>query len=189
MKYLALDIGNVCIKINPVSAYSRMGFDSLPPEIISVSRKFESGRLSFDEMLDFFQKHPAGQGFSKMEMTETFISILQEPMPGMEKLITSLPSRGIQPVFFSDISEIHIRKTREMFKAAVAVPCGIYSYQVGFMKPAKEMFRNFEKRFGSPCLYVDDRADLIAAATEYGWNAWQFTSAQDLADKITELDI
>ena len=46
------------------------------------------------------------------------------------------------------------------------------------------MFEAFEKRFGVPALYVDDRKELIEAARKRGWNAIVFTNSEALSAAI-----
>ena len=185
MKYIALDIGNVCIKVDHASAFARMGFRGAPgAEVLLAAQAFECGRLSADALFGVMQKQPETSGKSREELLDDFNSILVEPVAGMSELIKTLPARGIQPVFFSDISYIHLEGTRKLFPAAEVIPCGIYSFQVGALKPSEKLFRAFERRFGEPLLYVDDRKELIEAAQRHGWNAWQFESAAALADKL-----
>ena len=83
-------------------------------------------------------------------------------------------------MFFSDVSARHMKLVRRMFHASELVPDGIYSFETGAMKPEEPMFAAFEKRFGVPVLYVDDREILIDAAKKRGWNAVVFTGAADL---------
>lgn len=181
MKYIALDIGNVCIKIDHAGCYAKVGFSGMPPEnVMMLSREYECGRLSEDEFWTKFQQLVPDKSYTRTFLEQTFDSILSCPMPGMEELISSLPSRGIQPVFFSDVSARHIKLVRRMFHASAVVPEGIYSFEVGAMKPEEPMFAAFEKRFGTPVLYVDDRPDLIDAAKKRGWNAIVFPGAEEL---------
>ena len=100
--------------------------------------------------------------------------------PRLNELVFSLPARGIQPVFFSDTSALHLAEVRRKFPAAAVVPEGIYSFEVGARKPARAMFEAFESRFGRPVLYVDDRPELIEGAAKFGWNALRFTGAEAL---------
>jgi putative hydrolase of the HAD superfamily len=182
MKYIALDIGNVCIQIDHVSCYSKVGFDGMPPqEVMLLAQDYECGRLTEDEFWTRFQQYAPDKSKSRQDLEKDFDSILVEPVEGMEELISSLPLFGIQPVFFSDVSARHMKLVRRMFRASAMVPHGIYSFEVGAMKPADAMFEAFEKRFGVPALYVDDRAVLIEAAKKRGWNAIVFTDAKALA--------
>ena len=180
MKYLALDIGNVCIEIDQLSAWKQMGFTAPAPALAEIAARFETGFITEAEFSRAVLELSPCKNRTVKELREIFLSILVKPKTDMAELISSLPARGVQPVFFSDISFLHLQKTREMFPAAKHVPCGIFSFEVGAMKPQKAMFRAFEARFGKPFLYTDDRADLIAAAEKYGWQAHRFVSADDL---------
>lgn len=185
MKYIALDIGNVCIEIDHVGCYSKVGFSGMPPqEVMFLSREYECGRLSEDEFWTRFQQYAPDKTKSRQDLEKDFDSILVRPVEGMEELISSLPLFNIQPVFFSDVSARHMKLVRKMFRASAMVPDGIYSFEVGAMKPEDAMFEAFEKRFGVPALYVDDREILIEAARKRGWNATVFTGAKALARAI-----
>ena len=151
-----------------------------PQEVMFLAREYECGRLTEDEFWTRFKQYAPNQNKTRQDLEKDFDSILVEPMPGMEMLISALPLVGIQPVFFSDISERHLRLVRKMFRASAMVPEGIYSFEVGAMKPEEPMFEAFEKRFGVPALYVDDREVLIEAALKRGWNAVVFSDAKAL---------
>ena len=182
MKYIALDIGNVCIRIDHVGCYTKVGFDGMPPEeVMALSREYECGRLTEDAFWTQFQAFAPDKTKAREDLERDFDSILTGTVPGMEELISTLPLFGIQPVFFSDVSARHMKLVRRMFRASALVPDGIYSFEVGAMKPDAAMFEAFEKRFGVPALYVDDREILIEAARKRGWNALVFSGADDLA--------
>ena len=78
-------------------------------------------------------------------------------------------------------------RTGELFPEAALVPDGIFSFSAGAQKPDEAMFAAFERSFGIPALYTDDRMELIEAARERGWNAVQFTSAENLQQLIADL--
>ncbi|MCQ2378637.1 MAG: hypothetical protein MJ016_05430 [Victivallaceae bacterium] len=180
MKYLALDIGNVCLEIDQQSAWEAMGFPGLDGDLLPLIAAHETGRMPTAEALRRIAALSDVKGKSEADLLRIFLDIIVKPKPRMTELISSLPARGIQPIFFSDISIPHLEKTRRIFAPAAGNPCGIYSCEVGAMKPDERMFRAFEARFGKPFLYVDDRADLIAAALRRGWRAHRFTDAEDL---------
>lgn len=183
---LALDIGNVCVSINHLNCVRKLGLDAIPDELRQVALAYECGNMTeaefFNAMHAFFQAR-----FTPDEIAEAFDSILIEPVPGMEELVNSFPSRNIKAVFFSDISPTHLRRTREIFPAAVHVPHGIYSFESGALKPQAPMFDRFEAIFGKPDLYVDDRAELIAGAHRRNWHACCFTGAGALQAELKKL--
>ena len=183
MKYIALDIGNVCVKINPLRAAAALGIETVPEAMRRAMYAFETGVIGEEEFL--YRSLAAFDGrFTPARLRAAFRAILIEPVPGMTELVKSLPGRGIQPVFFSDISVTHLAQTREIFAGAAAVPEGIYSFESGALKPGKAMFDRFEERYGKPLRYFDDRAELIAAAQQRGWAAVQFVSAQQMSDEL-----
>ncbi len=190
-KILALDIGQVCISIHPERCFARLGFRSaaeVPPELLRIScDEFECGRLSDAEFLAAARKL-IGTTLSDAELAAALAAIIGGPLPGMNELVFSLPARGIQPVFFSDTSALHLAEVRRKFPAAAVVPEGIYSFEVGARKPARAMFEAFESRFGRPVLYVDDRPELIEGAAKFGWNALRFTGADALERALFPAD-
>ena len=174
--YLALDIGNVCIKIDRSRCLDALGLAEFTDEMLSLARDFEWGKLEQEEFFNsFVSLLPERKSFQ--ECLDAFNSILVEPVPGMCELVKEFLSRGVTPVFFSDISPTHLAHTRKIFPASELIPDGIYSFEAGAWKPSVEMFSAFEKRFDVPILYTDDREELIAGALAHGWNAVRFTDA------------
>ena len=180
MKYLALDIGNVCIAIRPERLFAALvvsGPEALPAELFGMVDLLERGRLS-EEAFSARFRELTGDGRSGDELRAAFVSIIGEPIPGMAEKLERLIDAGVQPVFFSDTSALHLAEVRRKFPAARRIPDGVYSFEVGAKKPEPAMFRAFEERFGTPAAYWDDRPELIAAAPPE-WNARLFRSAED----------
>ena len=185
---LALDIGNVCVRINHLNCVRKLGLDVIPDALRQVALAYECGKMSESEF--FNTMHALFHArYSVDEIAEAFDSILIEPVPGMVELVNSFPERNIKAVFFSDISPTHLRRTRQIFPAAIHVPHGIYSFESGALKPEKPMFDRFETIFGRPDLYVDDRAELIDGALEHNWHACCFTGAEALQTELEKLGI
>ena len=184
---LAIDIGNVCVKIDHANLHRQLGIARTPEAIKDLLREFEFGKLSDEEI--FFNRAAEifDRKFPAAKIKEAFNSIIIEPVPGMAELISTFPKRNIKAVFFSDISTTHLQRTRELFTAFDAVQGGIFSFKCGNWKPSEEMFSAFEKQYGIPDLYIDDRQDLIDAARQRPWNAQRFSGAEDLQKKLQAL--
>ena len=184
---LAMDIGNVCVKIDHGLFPKQLGIGETPEAMKELLREFEFGHLDGEK--EFLER--AGEifhnKFSCEKIKEAFNAIIIEPVPGMVELVNSFPERNIQAVFFSDISTLHLQRTKEVFGAFDAVAGGVFSFECGNWKPSTEMLSSFETRFGIPDLYVDDRQDLIEAAGKRPWNAHVFTGAKDLLEKLQAL--
>lgn len=184
---LALDIGNVCVKINTAAFAGKLGFDDLPETLLRFYRDFETGIIrDEDEFLGKCSDFLHGN-FTPGEIKTAFNAILVEPVPGMADVVSEFEKMGVQTIFFSDISPTHLKRTEELFSAFDRVSGGIFSFESGGTKPSLQMFSRFEKLYGIPDLYVDDREDLIAAAKKYGWNAEVFVSAENLRKKLRSL--
>ena len=181
MKLLALDIGNVCVKINFANFARNLNIPEIPQEIIDLQRELECGRTT-DEA--FIYAASVACQRDPLTIMDAFNSILVEPVPGMEELISNLEKFDFEARFFSDISLTHLTRTHHLFPAAQFVPDGMFSFIAGAQKPAEEMFAAFEEKFGTPALYIDDRLELIEAARKRNWNAIQFTTADALQEAL-----
>ena len=177
MKILALDIGNVCVKIDFANFARALSVKEISQNLIALQRELECGRISDEAFLSAVAN---AYHCSYQEAQRAFNSILLAPLPGMVELIASLHEYDYSARFFSDISPTHLARTREIFPTAAFVPDGMFSFVSGAQKPDAAMFAAFEARFGIPALYVDDRLELITAARARNWNAHQFTSAAEL---------
>ena len=183
---LALDIGNVCVRIDPLNCIRRLGRAAIPPQLAAAATDFECGRIAETEFFSALYGM-LERKFTVAEIRAAFDAILIEPVPGMTELVDSFPKMGVHAVFFSDISPAHLRRTRELFSAAANVPDGVYSFEAGAQKPAPRMLDAFESRFGRPDLYVDDREELILAARKRNWHAVRFTGAAELKRELENL--
>ena len=184
---IAFDIGNVCIAISAERCQQATGIAADLPEWAELCRNLEWGRISTQDFLEKAERFvPAGHRLDG-GMLAAFNAKLLMPVPGMEALLGKLSNAGIQPVFFSDISQLHLDCFRQRFEGASAYP-GIYSFEVGDWKPSQAMFAAFEKRYGMPLLYVDDRRELVEAALEHGWeNSICFKDAPDLEERLSAM--
>lgn len=58
-----------------------------------------------------------------------------------------------------------------------------YAAKIGFAKPDRKYFENVMTHIGSvsyPPIFFDDSQVVVDAANDYGWEAYQFDSAEDL---------
>ena len=182
IKTIAVDIGNVSVFIDTFAFPRTLGLDGFTPEMRELQRRVEWGEIT-DEQFFHELKAFTPPDWTEEHLRAIFDSILLTPVPGMEALLANLSASGVKVVFFSDISPAHLKGFRQRFPSAVNYP-GIYSFDVGAWKPSPKMFEAFEKKYGKPDIYVDDRLDLVEAAQKYGWNGLQFQNAEWLKGLI-----
>lgn len=184
---LALDIGNVCVRIDHNNCIKQFPDAIIPEGLFQLARDYECGVIKEEEIFIRQALEISNYRFTADEFKSAFESIIISPVPGMTELVRDFTGMGVKAVYFSDISPTHLNRTREIFPAFDAVEDGVFSFDAGAWKPDVAMFSRFERLHGIPDLYVDDREELICAAIEHGWNAEIFTSSQDLREKLLAL--
>ncbi|MDD7751763.1 MAG: hypothetical protein PUK77_08655, partial [bacterium] len=122
-----------------------------------------------------------GRRFTKERLLDGWNSILAGPFPGVEKYIRKYAESGVKFVYLSDISRLHLNNVCRMLPFAHLIYDGVYSFEAGVRKPGAAMYELFEKRHGVPDFYFDDKLCNIEGARKRGWNAIQFTHAEQLA--------
>ncbi len=133
---------------------------------------FESGRLTRQQ---FYNAICDAIGFAGglEEFGGYFADIFTE-MPAMTALQAELRARGHQTFIFSNTNDLAIEHVRRNFPFFANFDGYIYSYEVGAMKPRPEIYAAMEAlsgRRGADLIYLDDRAENIAAGAARGWRA------------------
>jgi len=181
-KYFALDIGNVCMTIHTDRCLAALGYPALsavPPEFLETCAKFEMGKVSTEEWLAVYRK-VAGGRFSDAELIHAWRVILGDEIQGIHQFLDEITKSGIRVIFFSDTSKLHLDFIYRYLPSAVFVTGGVFSFEAGCMKPASGMYEAFEKKYGKPCFYTDDKPQNIEAGIKHGWPSHQFTSVENL---------
>ena len=190
---IALDIGNVSMKLNFDEMYRRLDTD--PADSAAVARLWEygaaleTGRCTIPEFLDRLYDFTHHR-HSREELLDAWRCGVRESMPGMLDTVRALAARGARFSFMSDISPIHLDQVFKYCEFVHLVSGGIYSFSAGAFKlQGYTMFEAFEDRYGRPLVFFDDRIEIIEHAREFGWNAVRFQSPeQALHDAEALLD-
>lgn len=188
-KTIALDIGNVCLHIRHDKCLARLGFPAdaaVPREFLEACGALETGLLSEEKWLAAFQKITGGR-FSEQELLEAWNMILGEPVDGMFELAEELVDAGFRLVFFSDTSKIHLLEVFRKLPLCCMITGGTYSFEAGAQKPSDKMYEAFEREYGAPCFYTDDKPENIDGAGKRGWRGHRFVSAEDMRREIFSL--
>ncbi|MEG2076745.1 MAG: hypothetical protein RRY34_09605, partial [Victivallaceae bacterium] len=173
-KIVALDIGGVCVHLQPEKALAYLGLQDLPLKGLQLFDRLERGQLAESDFMT-----QAATLLPQSVSVEKFMNgwgmIIGEAMAGMNELVEEFTTeRGVKFVFLSDISTFHLRVIRERFHSEKFVANGIYSFEVGAKKPEAQMYEAFEKIYGTPILYTDDRQVCIDGGKKFNWNTYQF---------------
>ncbi|MFA6294333.1 MAG: HAD family hydrolase [Victivallales bacterium] len=185
-KYFALDIGNVCLRIHTERCLDALGYPAdtaVPMEFYAACDKLEKGVISTGEWLKVFSKVTGGR-FTETELASAYNLILGDEIPGMYEFLAEITKLGCRAIFFSDSSDLHINHVYRHLPLAVFVSGGIFSFRTGYKKPESGMYEAFEKTYGKPCFYTDDRADNIEAGLKCGWPSHRFVSVELMREEF-----
>jgi len=161
----------------------------IPQDFLDAVDQMERGELSEQGWLAVFQKVTENR-FSDDELRYAWNLLIGDDMEGMPELVKEITDLGYRFVFFSDTSELHILHMYRKLSFAHLVSGKIYSYDVGAKKPEAKMYEVFEKTFGKPCFYLDDRPSNIEAARKRGWQSHLFADAKNFREdffKVSEI--
>lgn len=186
-KVVALDIGGVCINLRHPEAFVYFGLDprqTLPPEFLYAVDRLEKGEIGEEEWLRQFQAITGGR-FTPEELVHGWNIIVGPAIEGMPELLAELTEKGFRLVFFSDTSKLHIDKMYHDAEFTHLVTGAVFSYEVGAKKPEAGMYEAFERDYGRPAFYIDDKPENIAAGTQRGWPSHRFTGVEPLRRALT----
>ena len=178
-KIIALDVGGVCCSIHPERLIARLNRAPVPG-FLEKCRLLESGRISEEEFLDEFAAFTDGK-FTRAELVGLWNLCIGPSIPGMADAVRAVMERGYSFAYLSDTSSIHIREFFRRNDFCHLALGGVFSFEVGAMKPDERIYREFERRYGVPEVYFDDRLVNLEGARKLGWNAVHFRSTEDFA--------
>jgi len=133
---------------------------------------YESGRLTRQQ---FYQAVSDAIGFTGgLDEFGGFFADIFSEMPAMTALHAELRRRGFKTYIFSNTNDLAIEHVRRNFPFFANFDGYLFSYEVGAMKPLPEIYAAMEAmagRRGADLIYIDDRAENIAAGVARGWRA------------------
>ena len=179
-KIVALDIGGVCVTLRQELCLSRFGVKpEMPqwPEFWKLDLQLETGRISEEYFLGSIRSLLGGR-LSLDEIRSAWSSFIGPDIPGMADAVRSLSDR-YRFVYFSNTSRFHLDDVTCMNGFGHLVTGGVYSFSAGAMKPDPVIYEAFEREYGVPYAYFDDRAENVEGAKARGWNAFQYHSPEE----------
>ncbi len=132
--------------------------------------RYETGLMTKEQ---FYAEVCAATGFrgDMGEFAQVFGDIF-EPITPMVEIHATLRKQGIPTYIFSNTNELavgHIRRSYPFFSNFDGY---ILSYEHGAMKPQAKLYEVVERETGrkrEEILYLDDRAENVAAGVTRGW--------------------
>jgi HAD superfamily hydrolase (TIGR01509 family) len=146
--------------------------------------RFERGEMTNEE---FFEAVCAATGYQgKMDDFAELFGDIFSPIPPMIEFHASMREKRVPTYIFSNTNDFAIASIRKHFPFFSGFDDYIFSYQHGVMKPDAGLYEVVErvtKRRGEQILYIDDRAENVAAGAARGWRViLQETPEKTLAE-------
>lgn len=193
---VVFDLGKVLLDFDYGILARRMApLAGLPPgdilRIVDQSpllHRYETGLLDDH---GFFSAVVAATGF-RGEETEFFdwFADIFTPIPAMVALHSALVDRGVPTYVFSNTNAQAIRYVRRQYPFYRRFTGEILSYEVGSMKPEAKIYEAVERLTGfsgADLLYLDDRAENVAAGLARGWQAWIHEDPRQTVSRVGSL--
>ena len=197
-KIVVFDLGKVLVDFDYIIAARRIAARAALPsgEVKDLLMHapwlgcYETGRMTRAELFDEVCKTTGFRG-TIAEFSEFFADIFT-PIPPMIELHAELRQQGIPTYIFSNTNDLaagHIRRSFPFFSNFDGY---IYSYEVGVMKPDARIYEALERRAGrrgGEILYLDDRAENVAAGAARGWQVILQESPEKTRAAMRELGL
>ena len=193
IKTILFDLGNVIVPFDVQLAYARMAeLCACPSEEVAARiratglvRPFEKGEIAAEP---FVRELSAALrlDISYQEFCDWWSCVfLPNPLVS-EALLEDLAGR-YRVLALSNTNPIHFAMLKEAYPLLRHFHDYVLSYEVGAAKPEPEIYREAIERAQcrpEECFFTDDLAVNIEAAREYGMDAVQFLSAEQLDQEL-----
>jgi len=207
--YIIFDLGNVLVHIDPRSFLRSLSIDTAEnrryyqPFIVDIVKRYERGdepTEKFFSNLDFLfnsersrlrHDHGGKTFFSRADFGTAMLSILGEPVAGMEELVRHV-SVSTPLGLLSNTNPLHYDHCLKTFPVLRSIPTHFLSYELNAFKPEVAIFERVLARLPftpETILYIDDLAENVQAAGTLGIQTHQFVEAKELRQLFDELGL
>lgn len=149
--------------------------------------RFETGLISREE---FYSEVCSFTGFGgDLEQFSRIFGDIFEPIPAMIELHAALGGRNVPTFIFSNTNELAVRHITAQYPFFSRFQDYILSYQHGAMKPQMKLYEAVERAAtaaGGEILYIDDRAENVAAGAERGWRVILHESPEKSFEQVRQ---
>lgn len=192
-KTVIFDLGGVIVPLDFARAYRAIeGRSPYPAHEIPVRiaatglvPELERGRIDPEEFAGRIAK-TLGLRVGYEEFCELWSAIFPPRTLIPERLLEGLGRRH-RLVLLSNTNAIHFSYIRRNYPLLEHFDDFVLSYEVGAMKPAREIYREAIARAGcapAECFFTDDVADNVEAARREGIDAEQFVGYEQLEQAL-----
>ena len=195
-RVLFFDIGNVLVPFDPQIAIRELaGSTPYSPEILTERLRrwrrisdFECGMISTEQFFAELSAYLRLSGLSFERFAKIWSGIFMDEMLISSATLDSLRD-NYRLVLISNTNPLHFGFIRERFPRVGDFDDAVLSFQVGAMKPAREIFLNALQRSGcapEESFFVDDIEDNVRGAQEVGIPGVRFKDEKQLLEALAK---
>ena len=197
IKNIVFDLGNVLIDYNPLKYLDKFEFDEKTKKslykIIFKSNdwiEYDRGiyRYNTDLIKKILEKNSDLENEIKLVLQKDWVKMHTIKSDTVE-FLKELKKQGFKIYILSNLSE-DTYKFVSQFNFFNFVDGGIYSYELHICKPDKEIYKKLLEKYNleaKETIFIDDIFDNIKSANELGINAIQFTTLDEVRQKVNLL--
>jgi len=195
-RLLLFDLGNVLVRFEPDRFSRSLGLNVQSAQnhygkgVREITNLYESGRYSTDEYflsLRSFLK----ERFDIPELKKAFLSVLTDPIPGMEDLVRRATGR-LSSALVSNTNEFHFTTILPRVPALKYLPKRYLSYEIGAIKPSPEFYECIKRKEdieADEMLFIDDVEENIVAAEHAGMVGYLFDGMERFGCHLKEIGV
>ncbi len=195
MENVVLDVGKVLVEFDPNGLLHRLGITGEDAKEVAlatyagpiwdeVDRSAEGDGALLGKMI---ARSPGREGQIRLFWGNVGGSIWRYGYA--EEWISRMKGCGLGVYILSNYSSWMFEHTREQLSFLGMADGSLFSYEVGHIKPEREIYDAFFERFAldpASCLFFDDREDNIRGAAAAGMEGVLFTSYGDAIAALRE---
>ena len=195
IKAIFFDVGGCYLKGSFISfvnkSYKVLGIDDTyfhDKEII-FDPEYNTGKITADECFKkYFQVPISDEQLKKIKQLWTTTWVLQDDM---KELVEGLKKNNYKLAILSNSDLLNSNGYTEKGWYSYFDPL-ILSHEVGFAKPAQEIYDVALEKIETPakeCLFIDDQEDVLVPARNMGMKTILYKSVDQLKEELDKLDI
>jgi HAD superfamily hydrolase (TIGR01509 family) len=195
-RLLLFDLGNVLVRLDLDRFSKSLGLDTRDARnhygsgVRELTNQYEIGKCSTREYFSSLRSF-LGNRYDVNVLEEAFMSVLADPMPGMENLVRRATAQ-LPAALVSNTNEYHFSRVLPRIPALNYLPKRYLSYQLGALKPFPEFYHSIVRNENvkpNEMLFIDDVVENVDAAERAGMAGYQFRNATELENLLMNLGV
>jgi 2-haloacid dehalogenase len=195
---VVFDLGNVLIRWNPRNLYHKLfdneqDMETFLSEVCNTdwNEQQDAGRPWQEAIDEAIARHPNQEALIRT-YRERWEEMLDGALEETVLILEELHDNGVRLLALTNWSAETFPIALERFAFLQKFEDILVSGQEGIIKPAPEIFQLLKSRYqfeGHHAVFIDDHAPNITGARREGFNALQFTTAQQLRTDLIALGL